>query len=64
MEKITSIACAINQDIHNKNYGSAYATIKKTIKHWKIKDNCDLLSNDARIMVELYLQKQHNQNNS
>ncbi|GJQ59866.1 MAG: hypothetical protein SCALA701_26670 [Candidatus Scalindua sp.] len=58
MKKITSVAYSINRDIRNKNFGSAYAAIKKTIELWKVKDNYDLLSDEARILAELYIKKQ------
>ncbi|MCP5003879.1 MAG: hypothetical protein GY941_08000 [Planctomycetes bacterium] len=57
MKKVEIIASSINRNIRNMNYGSAYAAIKKNIELWKIKDSRDLLCNDARIMVNLYINK-------
>ncbi|MDR4506113.1 MAG: hypothetical protein MRK01_15175 [Candidatus Scalindua sp.] len=64
MERIPSIACSINRDIRNGNFGSAYAAIKKTIELWKIKENRVLISDDAQIMADLYIKKQQTQNNT
>jgi hypothetical protein len=50
---VSSLAHTINEDVRNREFGSAHETINESIEQWKEKVNYELLCAEAQIMVEL-----------